>query len=83
MTVQRSDTLERGWYFGGLGKVLVSVEANRDSDLGFALSGNFRQARVRPLDHSQDPAAATHAHGLAERDLGRHVESEFDLGSLV
>ena len=83
VTVQGSDPLERGRYVGRFGKVLVSVEANRNSDLGFALSGNFRQARVRPLDHPQDPAAATHAHALAEGDLRRHVECEFDLSSFM
>jgi hypothetical protein len=83
MVVQRIDALVCGRCIRRFGKIFVSVEADCDADFGVALSRNFRHAWVGALDYSQDAAAAPHTHGLAQRDLRRHIKGEFDFTAFL
>jgi hypothetical protein len=73
-----------------LGKILVAVETDRNPDLGFGagISSGYRWLQrvvlryIRRQGYAQNRSAATHSHVIAESDLGRHVEGEFDRRSL-
>src|SRR5580704_3771109 len=78
----------------GFGEIFVALQADGHADLGFGClgfggsylgrfscgsgRGSGFPAVVRGLYDAQHVTAATDAHVFAERDLGRHLQGEFD-----
>ena len=87
MRMKSGDAHMRGGRSRIFGKIFVTFEPDRDSDLGLGAAGSAAflgrgyRGRRRRANYAQNVSAAAHRHVLSECNFGRHAEGQFDFSA--